>query len=139
MSVFILDADGKWYTETKSKDIETGEDYTVKTKVNITDVPLANLFNAWESLVEDYEHVSKKLNTLKEKYDREEFKIVFMSDINFKDLYNSTAEKVRRQHAKNELKDLDKEIKDLELYVDWIKQYVPLLKAVIRSKSDGDF
>ena len=126
--------DRKWYKLVESFNPETGNKHTAKIECSIVDVPVSVLLDTWEELVLDLDATSKTLTELKEQYNQEKFKIVFMSDINFKELYNSTAEKVREQHAKKELKDLDDKITGFELYVDWVKQYIPLLKEVIHAK-----
>ena len=100
----------------------------------ITDVPVEDLIGEWESLVAELSNNEVDLSSKKEEYANKEFEIVFMSDVNFKELYGSTSEKVRKQHAKNELSKLDCEIKALELSINWIRSYIPLLKEVIRTK-----
>jgi hypothetical protein len=57
-----------------------------------------------------------------------------MSDINFKELYGSTSEKVRKQHAKTELSDLYGQINSLELSINWLKNYIPFLRELVRVK-----
>ena len=71
----------------------------------------------------------------KEEHDSKEFEIVYQSDIDFKALYGSTAEKVRKQHAKNELSDLNKEIKSLELSIDYLKRRLNYLKGLVTVKT----
>jgi hypothetical protein len=100
----------------------------------VTDVPVTVLLEEWEDLVLELSQKEVELSIKKEEYANKEFEIVFMSDINFKKLYDSTAEKVRKQHAKTVLSELDKEINALELGIAWIRQYIPLLKEVIRVK-----
>lgn len=100
----------------------------------INEVPIDVLLNEWEDLVLELSQKEMQLSTKKEEYANKEFEIVFMSYIDFKKLYGSTAEKVRKQHAKNELSELDSEVKALELSVDWIKQYIILLREVVRCK-----
>ena len=57
----------------------------------------------WSNLISQLSNRESQLNRLKEKYDDKEFKIVYQSDIDFKTLYGSTSEKVRKPHAKIEL------------------------------------
>jgi hypothetical protein len=94
----------------------------------ITDVPVEKLLISWEFLVAELSLKEIALCKLKEEYDKKEFDIVYNSDIDFKALYGSTSEKVRKQHAKDMLIDLSKEIDSLELSIKWIKNYIPLIR-----------
>lgn len=94
----------------------------------ITDVPVEKLLITWENLVAELSIKEIALCKLKEEYDKKEFDIVYNSDIDFKALYGSTSEKVRKQHAKDMLIDLSKEIDSLELSIKWIKNYIPLIR-----------
>lgn len=89
----------------------------------ITDVPVEKLLISWEFLVAELSLKEIALCNKKEEYDKKEFDIVYNSDIDFKALYGSTSEKVRKQHAKDMLIDLSKEIDSLELSIKWIKNY----------------
>jgi hypothetical protein len=102
--------------------------------VPMVDVPVDDLLMKWEDLTVELELKEKELAVKKERYANWEFDIVYLSDIDYKALYGSTAEKVRKQHAKRELSELNGEIVTLELGISWIKSYIPLLKEVIRSK-----
>jgi hypothetical protein len=89
----------------------------------------------WYNLISELSKKEKQLYLKKEEYNQREFEIVFQSDIDFKALYGSTAEKVRKQHAKTELKELDKEIKGLELSVDYLKRRLSYLKGLVTVKT----
>jgi hypothetical protein len=122
--------DGKWYQagrHCKECEIEWF-------RVDITVVPVAELLRTYEKLLIELADKEIKLAQLNEEYDGKEFEIVYMSDIDFKGLYGSTAEKVRKHHAGKVLSDLNDEIQDLELSINWIKSYIPLLKEAIRVK-----
>ena len=101
---------------------------------SIVDVSVDYLLMEWENLVCELSEKEVLLSNKKEEYANKEFEIVFMSDVNFKELYGSTSEKVRKQHAKTELSELDNEIKTLELSINWIRSYIPLLREVVRCK-----
>ena len=90
--------------------------------------------NEWTGLITELSANEEKLIALKEEYATKEFEIVFVSDIDFKGLYGSTAEKVRKQHASNELKPLKDKINDLELSIDYLKRRITFLKDLIRTK-----
>ena len=46
----------------------------------------------------------------------------------------TTAEKVRKQHANTVLRDLKTEINNLELSIDWLKRYIVFLRELIKTK-----
>lgn len=129
---YRLKDDGTWEQliayETKDGEVKEWCGCTV------VDVSVERLLCTWEDLVSELSLKEVQLAELKEMYNVKEFDIVYKSDIDFKSLYGSTAEKVRKQHAKETLSDLDGGIQALELSVSWIKQYIPLLKEVIRVK-----
>lgn len=125
----IVFVDGKWYKLTMV-DPKT----VTYVECGIHNVSNNRLVAEWEDLVKELSEKEVDLSSKKEEYANKEFEIVFMSDIDFKALYGSTSEKVRKEHAKNELSKLDGEIKALEFGINWIRQYIPLLKEVIRVK-----
>lgn len=126
--------DGVWYRLYCTGYDDEGEEITEWKREDITVIPVACLVREWEKLVRELFDKECELGNKKEEYNQKEFEIVYMSDIDFKGMYGSTAEKVRKQHAAKELKHLDDEIKSLELSVAWIKQYIPLLKEAVRVK-----
>ena len=100
------------------------------------DVPLDDLLLCYEDLIIELSLKETEYLKLKEDYDSKEFEIVFMSDINFKELYGSTSEKVRKQHASIELKPLKDELQGLELSIDYLKRYISFLRELIRTKRE---
>lgn len=93
---------------------------------------VSELLNEWEALADELWRKSIRLSELKEEYSEKEFGIVYQSDIDFKGLYGSTSEKVRKHHARKELSGLDGRIVSLEVSVDWIKQRIELLKYNVK-------
>ena len=89
----------------------------------------------WSNLISRLSNRESKLNRLKEEYDNKEFQIVYQSDIDFKTLYGSTSEKVRKQHAKIELKELNDKIKGLELSIDYLKRRISFLRQLVPAKT----
>lgn len=89
----------------------------------------------WYNLISELSKKEEKLYNKKEEYNQKEFEIVFIEDIDFKALYGSTAEKVRKQHAKTILKELDNEIKSLELSIDYLKRRLTYLKGLVTVKT----
>ena len=98
------------------------------------EVPVKYLLETYHCMIVELTHKETKYMELKEQYTSKEFEIVYMSDINFKELYGSTSEKVRKQHASTVLRDLKTEINNLELSIDWLKRYISFLRELIRVK-----
>ena len=88
----------------------------------------------WTRMITELSDKEVELKKLKDEYATKEFDIVFMSDIDFKSLYGSTSEKVRKQHASNELKALKCRIDDLEFCVNYLTRRIVFLKELIRTK-----
>ena len=99
---------------------------------SITDVPLDYLLREWELMVNELSSKEIELYNLKEAYLIAEADIV--NEVDFKAIYGKNNEKIRKEHCKKELSDLVEQIKELEFSIAWIKQYIPFLKEVIRSK-----
>ena len=132
---FDLD-NGVWKRAFEGFD-KNGDSWMEWRVVLITDVPVKELLVAWEDLVAELADKEVELVNKKYEYNQKEFEIVYVKDIDFKGMYGSTAEKVRKQHAAKELRSLDEEIKSLELSVAWIKHYIPLIKEVIMYKRNN--
>lgn len=112
----------------------------IDTEIDAADTSVVDAFVLdncieWYNLISELSKKEEQLYFKKEEYNQREFEIVFQSDIDFKALYGSTAEKVRKQHAKTELKELDKEIKGLELSVDYLKRRLSYLKGLVTVKT----
>jgi hypothetical protein len=125
----LMKNDGRW-KQVISVDKETGA--RGWNHVRAMDVPLDSLIREYEELLIELSDKEVEYMDLKEEYNQKEFEIVYLSDINFKELYGSTSEKVRKQHAVNELKEFKDKINSLELSVDWLKRYLPFLREVIK-------
>ena len=89
----------------------------------------------WYNIISELSRKEEQYYLKKAEYDRKEFDIVYVQDIDFKAMYGSTAEKVRKQHAKTVLKDLDKEVKGLELSIDYLKRRLTYLKGLVTVKT----
>ena len=101
------------------------------------DVPVNYLLIEYEDFIAELSYKEMELSKKKENFNQKEFEIIYTSDIDFKSLYGSTAEKVRKQHANTVLKKLKTEINNLELSIDWLKRYISFLKELIRTKRMG--
>ena len=100
------------------------------------DVPKSMLLVKYEELIVELSRKETEYMELKEQYNSEEFKIVYMSDINFKEFYGSTSEKVRKQHASMVLKPLKTKLNGLELSINYLKRYIVFIRELICVKSD---
>ena len=127
----LMKNDGRW-KQVISVDKETGA--RGWNHVRAMDVPLDSLIREYEELLIELSDKETEYMRLKEQYNSKEFEIVYMSDINFKELYGSTSEKVRKQHASVELKPLKDELQGLELSIDYLKRYISFLRELIRVK-----
>ena len=123
---YELGKNGEWA-------LKRGKDYEWE-RIVITDIPVEILLVKWEQLVNELSDKESELANLKEEYNQKEFEIVFQSDIDFKALYGSASEKTRKQHATKTLSELNQKKTNLELRIQWIKQYIPLIREVVRMK-----
>ena len=98
------------------------------------EVPVKYLLETYHCMIVELTHKETEYMRLKEQYNSEEFEIVFLSDIDFKELYGSTSEKVRKQHASTELKPLKTKLTGLELSIDYLKRYISFLRELIHVK-----
>ena len=127
----LMKNDGRW-KQVISVDKETGA--RGWNHVRAMDVPLDSLIREYEELLIELSDKETEYMRLKEQYNSKEFEIVYMSDINFKELYGSTSEKVRKQHASKVLKPLKTKLNGLELSIDYLKRYISFLRELIRVK-----
>ena len=127
----LMKNDGRW-KQVISVDKETGA--RGWNHVRAMDVPLDSLIREYEELLIELSDKEVEYMDLKEQYNSEEFEIVYISDINFKELYGSTSEKVRKQHASTVLKPLKTKLNGLELSIDYLKRYISFLRELIRVK-----
>ena len=124
--------DNHWYKVTESFNPETGDKHTVKSMRGIVDVPVSVLVNTWEDLVIELSDKEKELYNLKEEIFNKEQEIIRTTD--FQKLYKKNNKDVRKEHMDKILADDYAAKKDMEFRIDFIKQYLPLLKEVIRTK-----
>ena len=122
----------KWYTVMHNIDYGNDNADEVTFECSITDVPVAILLTTWEDLVIELSDKEKELYELKEEIFNKEQDIIRNTDFN--KLYNANNKDVRKEHLDKVLADNYVAKKDLEFRIDFIKQYIPLLKEVIRCK-----
>lgn len=122
----------KWYEVMHNIDYGNDNADEVTFECSITDVPVAILLTTWEDLVIELSDKEKELYGLKEEIFNKEQDIIRKTDFN--KLYNANNKDVRKEHLDKVLADNYVAKKDLEFRIDFIKQYIPLLKEVIRCK-----
>ena len=128
----VFDCDnGRWDQLVDEMD-SNGEETTVCIPVSIVDVTLPYLLREYEDLVFELSEKEVELYKLKEAYIIAEADIVNNTD--FKAIYGANNQKVRDNHVKNELSDMVSTMKALEFGINWIRQYIPLLREVVRCK-----
>ena len=98
------------------------------------EVPVKYLLETYHCMIIELTHKETEYMRLKEQYNQKEFEIVYLSDINFKELYGSTSEKVRKQHASTELKPLKTKLNGLELSIDYLKRYIVFIRELCKWK-----
>ena len=130
MTMFVLD-NGVWKREVSYIDKNGNESIDLEPCL-ITDVPVSDLLCEWEDMVLELSQKEVELYNLKEAYLIAESEIVNNTD--FKAIYGANNQKVRDNHVKSELVDMVSQMKGLEFGINWIRQYIPLLKEVVRSK-----
>ena len=123
---------GKVWRKSEAEIDRDGNEGLVWNVVPITDVPVEVLLVEYEELVLELSENEMDLYKLKEAYLIAERDII--ANTNFKELYGANNEKVRSNHVKNELADMVEKKASLQFRIDFIKQYIPLLREVVRCK-----
>lgn len=126
--------DGVWYRRYCTGVNEDGDEIHQWLREDITVIPVMTLIRYWEKLVKELSMKEVELYNLKEAYLIAEQKIINETD--FKELYGKNNEKVRSQHVKSELADMVQEKASLQFSIDFIKNYIPLLREVIQVKKE---
>ena len=124
--------DGRVWKHTIPVMDKNGDESIEWETVYIVDVPRDVLLREYEDLVLELSDKEVKLYNLKEAYLIAEADIV--NHTNFKELYGANNQKVRDKHVKSELADMVAEMKKLEWGMNFIKNYIPLLREVLRVK-----
>jgi len=100
--------------------------------VPVRNVPVNVLLDVYEDMVVELSDKEVELFNLKEAYLIAERKIIEETD--FKELYGANNQKVRDQHVKAELQDMVDRKASLQFSIDFIRNYIPLLREVLRCK-----
>ena len=124
--------DGRVWKHTVPVMDKNGDESIEYETVSIVDVPKDVLLREYEDMVINYSEIEVTLYELKESYSTLEAKIIEETD--FKALYGANNQKVRDNHVKKELSDMVSKIKKLERGLNFIRNYIPLLREVLRCK-----
>ena len=89
-------------------------------------------YTEWDNLIHELSNKEIDLINIKEEYNQREFEIVYMDkSIDWKELYGSSSEKVRKQHAVNELQALVDAKHDLQISIDYLKRRIKFIASVM--------
>ena len=96
-------------------------------------VTIEEWFSEWGNLVIELSEKETELSSLKDEYNQKEFDIVFLNsdNVDFKEMYGSTSEKVRKQHAQMKLQSMADSKTDLELSIDYLKRRIEFIKGLM--------
>lgn len=130
-SGYRLDDKGFWRHLENIPKVDDDEN-TEWVVVSIVSVPVDVLFTVWEGLVRELSEKEIEYLNIKEYVKHEANRIELETD--FKALYGKNNADIRKQHVRLQLKSEYDTMRDLEISMNWIKNYIPLLKEVIHSK-----
>lgn len=99
--------------------------------VPAVDVPVDSLLLTYEDLVNELS--SKEIDYFRKKEVYKDLSSEIIESTDFKSLYSKNNESIRKQHVKKELSEQYEELKSLEFGINWIKNYIPFLRELIRS------
>lgn len=86
-------------------------------------------FTLWNRYVYELTQKEQELMDIKETYAQMEQEII--DTTNFKGIYGKNNETVRKNHVRNELKDLVDERHDLELRISFLKRRITYIKSLM--------
>lgn len=94
---------------------------------------IEDYYNEWQNAITELSEKEEELSLIKEEYNEKEFDVVFINSegVDFKELYGSTSEKVRKQHASMKLQTLADAKTDLELSIDYLKRRIDFIKSIM--------
>ena len=95
---------------------------------------IEDYFNEWEKSITELSEKEIELSLLKEEYNQKEFEIVFLNadNVDFKEVYGSTSEKVRKHYASIKLQSLGDAKNDLEISIDYLKRRIDFIRSLMR-------
>jgi len=86
-------------------------------------------FTLWNRYVYELQEKEQELMNIKETYNQMEQEIINTTD--FKEIYGKNNETVRKNHVRNELKDLVDTRHDLELRINFLKRRISYIKSLM--------
>ena len=130
---YFVKSDDGWFfpvaTEKQAKNLCD----SLNAKFNSKRVTIEDYYNEWDKAITELSEKEADLSLIKEEYSEKEFDIVFINSegVDFKDLYGSTSEKVRKNHIKKELKSLEDAKNDLNVSIDYLKRRIDFIKSIM--------
>ena len=91
---------------------------------------IEDYFKEWEIAIEELSEKEKEQINLKETYAQLEQEILTTTD--FKEIYGKNNETIRKNHIKNELKDIVDRQNDLKLRINHLNRRIDFIKAIMR-------
>ena len=86
-------------------------------------------FTLWNRYIYELTEKEQELMNIKETYNQMEQEIINTTD--FKEIYGKNNETVRKNHVRNELKDLVDTRHDLELRINFLKRRISYIKSLM--------
>ena len=106
---------------------------------------LSTVYKKPEEIAVEYENNITELNQkqadlikVKDEFKEKEFKIKYVDDVNFKELYGRANDDTRDYHVRTTLKDLYDKKNSLETEIEYLKMRISFLKAVLYLKIKED-
>ena len=91
---------------------------------------IEDYFKEWEIAIEELAEKEKEQINLKETYNQLEQDILLNFD--FKEAYGKNNESIRKNHVKNELKDIVDRQNDLKLRINYLVRRIDFIKNIMR-------
>ena len=91
---------------------------------------IEDYFKEWEIAIEELAEKEKEQINLKETYAQLEQEI--LTTVDFKEIYGKNNESIRKNHVKNELKDIVDRQNDLKLRINYLVRRIDFIKNIMR-------
>lgn len=99
----------------------------------------ADILMEMENTIDKLREKETAFNEIADEYSKKKFNIMFIEDINFKEIYGKANDDVRKHHAKVTLQDLRAKKNDLKIEIDYLKRRLKLLKSIMDLRTQWRF
>lgn len=89
----------------------------------------------WVNLIRELSRKEVELLKLNNEFKEKEFKIKYVDDIDFKELYGRANDDTRDFHVKTTLSELIDKKNELELSIDYLKRRISFLRQLVTTKT----